>query len=81
MKLITLLTASFMFFSAAQVVAQVSAEQRRIYQIIEGTTAVTSMNQSHDGLTDSCGFEFRALTFDNAYKQGAPLMISGSFSF
>lgn len=47
---------------------------------LEGTTYVVPMNQSSAGTVNGCGFEFKAMAFDTAYKRGAPIVINGSFA-
>lgn len=49
-------------------------------RMLEGTAFVVPMNQSREGTIDTCGFEFKAMAFDTAYKQGAPIVVNGSFA-
>lgn len=60
--------------------AQASDSILQIARALEGTAYVVSMNQYREGTLDSCGFEFKVMTFDNAYKRGAPIAINGSFA-
>ncbi len=59
--------------------AQSSGAILQVARALEGTTYVVPMNQYREGVLDTCGFEFKAMAFDTAYKRGAPIAINGSF--
>lgn len=62
------------------VCAKASPEMFAAARLIEGTSFVTPMVQSHEGITDACGFEFKAMSFDTAYLGGDPVIINGSLA-
>lgn len=79
------LSAVSIFLSAACLLplsstAQSSSSILEAARALEGTAYVLPMNQSSAGEVQGCGFEFKAVTFDNAYKRGAPVIINGSFA-
>lgn len=79
----TVLAVTLIFMSASQAIdvkpIPASKETFEVARMLQGTAFVIPMNQSRQGIVDTCGFEFKALEFDNAYKVGNPFVLSGSF--
>lgn len=63
----------------AVALAQPTAAERELLTLVEGTTFVISHRNTKDGEPSSCGLEFSVVTRDNSTKQGAPVILSGSY--
>ena len=77
-KLLCVLTLAFTTLSCQA--ANENNVVKEVGRLLEGTNFVRPMTQSSEGITDACGFEFNAITFDYAYKQGEPIVVAGSFA-
>lgn len=60
-------------------VAQPTLAERELLALVEGTTYVISHRNTKDGEPSACGLEFSVITRDNSTKQGAPVILSGSY--
>jgi hypothetical protein len=80
MKRLATLVIALSGLIGAMVHSEVLNELKLIARTLEGTIFVTPMNQYSEAVVDACGFEFKALAFDNIYKGGAPFILTGSFA-
>lgn len=59
--------------------AQPTPAERELLALVEGTAYVASHRNTKDGEPSACGLEFSVITRDLSTKQGAPVILTGSY--